>query len=73
MDAFPRECGWLAERPAPWLRRNNDASDRVQMLYAALKRPCPGGYAPFKSRPDRYGVAQYAETDGTAGATNKKN
>lgn len=57
---FPRECGWLDEKPAPWLRRNNDASKRVAEVCKLLGRRMPSGYAPFHSCEPVLGVPTYA-------------
>lgn len=59
---FPDLVGWQDKKPAPWIRRLNDTSKRVETFYrelyelTSLRPPKPSGYEPFTSEPDIFTV-----------------
>ena len=59
---YPGLCGWQDQKPAPWIRRNNDNSGRVLKFYSELaafttiNAPLPKGYAAFTEEGDRFGM-----------------
>lgn len=61
-DKYPDLVGWQGCKPAPWIQRNNDNSQRVSKFYqdlyrlTSLRPPIPTGYKPFKSNPDLFDV-----------------